>query len=193
VDLVNADGSRTAAPKMPFDWQRLTDEDKVAFLDSVKAQRARMAAANPGAAGPGGAGQQFVMDGAARGAGEQRVQITMTAPGAGGGPPGSGPNVLGGGMPQLNYVAPSELPDYKPPFFAGAARADADGNVWIRTIPTRAIPGGPVYDVINSKGELVERVQVPAGRLIVGFGPGGVVYLTSREGTTLTLERAKAR
>ena len=193
VDLVNADGSRTSAPKMPFDWQRLSDEDKVAFIDSVKAQRARMAAANPGTTLAGGPGQQIVMgDGAGRG-GEQRVQITMAAPGAGGGPPGQGPSVAGGAMPQPTFVAPTELPDYKPPFFAGAVRADADGNMWIRTIPTRAIPGGPVYDVVNGKGELVERVQVPTGRQIVGFGAGGIVYLTSREGTTVTLEKARAR
>ena len=191
VDFVNADGSRTAAAKIPFDWQRLSDEDKVAFIDSVKAQRARMAAANPGtAAGPG---QQIAIgDGAGRSGGE-RVQITMVAPGPGAG--GPGPMVAGGpgGMPPLAYVAPSELPDYKPPFFAGSVRADADGNLWIRTIPTRAIPGGPVYDVINGKGELVERVQVPAGRQIVGFGAGGIVYLTSREGTTVTLEKARVR
>jgi hypothetical protein len=192
VDFVNPDGSRTSAPKIPFDWQRLSDEDKVALIDSVKAQRARMAAANPGT--PGGPGQQIAMDGGGRSGGE-RVQVTMVAPGPGAGGPGPGPMVAGGpgGMPALAYVAPSELPDYKPPFFAGNVRADGDGNLWIRTIPTRAIPGGPVYDVINGKGELLERVQVPAGRQIVGFGPGGVVYLTSREGTTVTLERARAR
>ena len=93
----------------------------------------------------------------------------------------------------VTWVSPSELPDYKPPFFNGQVRADGDGNVWVLTIPTRAIPGGPVYDVINSRGELVDRVQIPVNRTIVGFGSGGVVYLAAREGTTTKLEKAKAR
>ena len=95
-------------------------------------------------------------------------------------------------MPQVDFIDPKDLPDYKPPFFANSTRADAEGNVWIRTIPTRAIPGGPVYDVINRQGELVERVQVPEGRTILGFGPG-IVYLLSRNGTVVSLERARMR
>jgi hypothetical protein len=55
------------------------------------------------------------------------------------------------------------------------------------------VAGGPVYDVVNLKGELVERVQVPKDRTIVGFGAGGVVYLLAREGTTAKLERARTR
>jgi len=50
-----------------------------------------------------------------------------------------------------------------------------------------------VYDVVNRKGELVERVQIPAGRTISAFGPGGVVYLTSREGQVTKLEKATLR
>jgi hypothetical protein len=93
----------------------------------------------------------------------------------------------------MNFIPPSELPDYKPPFLSGSTRTDTEGNLWIRTIPTSAIPGGPVYDVINKKGELVERVQIPVGRSIVGFGPGGAVYMLNRDGTTATLERASLR
>ena len=95
--------------------------------------------------------------------------------------------------PNITWVPANELPDYKPPFFNGMVRADGDGNIWILTIPTRGIPGGPVYDVINAKGELVDRVQVPAGRTVVGFGRGGVVYLASRDGNTTTLEKAKMK
>jgi hypothetical protein len=50
-----------------------------------------------------------------------------------------------------------------------------------------------VYDVINRKGEIVERVQVPENRSIIGFGPAGAVYLMNREGTTTTIERASIR
>src|SRR6185369_6559365 len=78
---------------------------------------------------------------------------TVTAIGPGGGGPG-GPQL------QLNMVSPSELPDYKPAFAPGSTRVDVDGNLWIRT--TQNIDARPVYDIINRKGELIDRVQLPA-------------------------------
>jgi hypothetical protein len=186
VDFVNADGSKVSAPKIPFDWQRMTDEDKAAFIDSVKAARERQGANAPtpviGAPGGGGGGG---------GGGAPNVQIFI-GPGGPGGGPGGGPrpNV---GAPQFNFIPASELPDYKPPFFSGAAKADLEGNVWVRTIPTSAIAGGPVYDVINGKGELVDRVQSPVSRTIIGFGPNGAVYLLNRDGATATIEKASVR
>lgn len=188
IDWIRPDGSRSSSPKMPFDWQRMTDEDKTAFLDSLKAARERMAAAaptpgTPGAAGGAGGG------GAGAGGGE-RVIIMGGGPGGAGGPPGAA------GGREMNFVSASELPDYKPPFFAGAVRADEDGFLWIRTIPTKGTTSGPVYDVINSKGELVERVMLPKDRTIVGFGRGGVVYLLARDaisGAAPKLEKARIR
>jgi hypothetical protein len=194
VDWVNPDGSRTSSPKMPFEWQRLTDEDKAAFIDSVKAARERL--------GTAGAVQQFVMGGgpppagsaAPPGAGDRVAVTIVQGGGAGGGAPGGtatrAPQMT---APQIHFVPASELPDYKPPFFVGSLRADADGNLWIRTIPTKAIAGGQVYDVVNRQGGLVDRVQIPAGRTIIGFGPGGVVYLANRDGNTTYLERGKVR
>jgi sugar lactone lactonase YvrE len=88
-------------------------------------------------------------------------------------------------------VAPSELPDYKPPFTPGSTRADADGNLWIRT--SQNLNARPVYDVINRKGELIDRVQLPQNRVLVGFGPNGVVYLAVRDGTTAHLEKARIK
>lgn len=194
VDWVNADGTRNSSPKIPFEWQRLTDEDKVAFIDSVKAARERMGAAAPMVMTPGGAN---VAGGPPPGGGEQRVMIFGGPPGGGDGGARRGAAGPPGGTamapPQMNFIPPSELPDYKPPFLAGFVRADADGNLWIRTIPTKPIAGGPVYDVVNAKGELVERVQIPVGRVVSGFGPGGVVYLTTREGMTTKLEKATLR
>lgn len=186
VDFVNPDGTKHSAPKVPFEWQRLTDEDKVAFIDSVKAARERLAATQPsGTTTAAGAAAAAAVGG---GGGGQRIVIQMGPDGGrGAGGTGAGP------QQQLNFIAPSELPDYKPPFFANAVRADADGNLWVRTIPTKQIPGGPVYDVINHDGKLIDRVQIPVGRTIAGFGPDGAVYLVSRDGTSMTFERARAR
>lgn len=194
VDIFGADGRKTSAPKMPFDWQRLSDEDKVAFIDSVKAARERMLASGAG-------GDAIVVGGGTAGGaapppgGGEQMRITMGTPGAGGGPPErrAAATARGGMAGSVTFVEPSELPDYKPAFFAGSVRADEDGNLWIRTIPTKAIPGGPVYDVVNSRGELIDRVQVPMGRNIVGFGKGGVVYLSVREGDANYLEKASVR
>jgi sugar lactone lactonase YvrE len=88
-------------------------------------------------------------------------------------------------------VSPSDLPDYKPPFTPGSTRADADGNLWIRT--SQNVNTRPVYDVVNRKGELIDRVQLPQNRALVGFGANGVVYLAVRDGTTAHLEKARIK
>ena len=201
IDWVRPDGRRESSAKIPFDWKRLTEEDKIAFIDSVKAYRERMGANAPMpggmggvpniqmnfGGGPGGGG-----GGGGRGGGERIIMGgdgPQPRPNPAGGSPG-GASSAPAPQPML-FVPADELPDYQPPFFSGAARADADGMLWIRTIPTKGIAGGPVYDVINNKGALVERVQVPADRTIIGFGAGGVVYL--RVGASNRIERASAK
>lgn len=183
VDWVRHDGTRESSAKLPHPWQRLTDEDKVTFIDSLKAARERFLASQPQPAAPVGSSTTTSGPG-----GEQRTTIVMS-----GGPGVTAGGPMGMNSRNANFVPPNELPDYKPPFFSGNSRPDADGNIWVLTIPTRGIPGGPVYDVINSKGELVERVQVPANRTIIGFGSGGVVYLAARDGTKTTLEKASVK
>ena len=124
------------------------------------------------------------------GAPRTQVMVRMEGSPGGGGAPTRAPQVS---APKINVVSASELPDYQPPFFANSARADADGNLWVLTIPTKPQPAGSVYDVINGKGEVAERVLVPAGRTILGFGPGGVVYLAERTATSTKIERATVR
>jgi len=184
VDWMLADGTRKSSGKMPFDWKRMSDDEKVALIDSVKALRDRMEAANPGQNS-----QLAQAYGAVMGGGSPPPDMMMLLGGGGGGAPR--------GMPQVSavvtYVSPTELADYQPPFFATAARADADGNVWIRTINTKPTAGGPVYDVINADGDVIDRVQIPVERTIAGFGAGGVVFLSHTEGTVTRLERARVR
>ena len=182
IDWVTRDGARTSSSKIPFNWQRLTEEDKVEFLDSLKAARARL---GPNAPVPGAPGS-------APGAQAAQVMVfSQTMGGGGGGAQPAPTRTMTRTEP--SYVAASELPDYKPAFFAGSTIADNEGNLWVRTIPTEAIAGGPVYDVINRKGELVERVQIPENRTVVAFGRGGAVYMLNREGATATLEKASIR
>lgn len=35
IDWIHPDGTTTSTPKMPFDWRRITQEDKVRMLDSI--------------------------------------------------------------------------------------------------------------------------------------------------------------
>jgi hypothetical protein len=201
VDWLNPDGTTTASPKIPFQWERLTDEAKVAFVDSAKIaiekQRASGQFARDG-------GQVFTRTvdataGAPRrdGAGGGDPPRTGSAPGGNttvtttGGSGGPGGGAFGGQLPPLTMVSPSELPDYKPAFAPGSTRADMDGNLWIRT--SQNVDARPVYDIINRKGGLIDRVQLPANRVLAGFGAGGVVYLAVRDGATAHLERARVK
>jgi hypothetical protein len=182
VDWLNADGTVTASPKIPFQWERLTDEGKAAFIDSARVAIEKARAS--GQFGRDGGAQvmtRTVGDGAGPGAQRENTTVTTAAPGGG----------LGSPLPPLTMVSPSELPDYKPAFSPGSTRSDADGNLWVRT--SQNINGIPVYNVINRSGELIDRVQLPQNRVLVGFGPAGVVYLAVRDGATAHLEKARVR
>lgn len=72
-------------------------------------------------------------------------------------------------------------------------RADLDNNLWILpSTSARSLQGELVYDVVNRQGVLFQRVRVPLGRSIAGFGRGGVVYLQSGDiRTGFHLERTR--
>jgi hypothetical protein len=157
VDWLLPDGTRKSSPRMPFDWRRITPEDKVRILDSVReaagALRAKFATSNPA-------------------------------------PP---PMMNGRPAPRIPFttVEPDELPDFYPPIRMGQVRADLDGNVWILPATSTLAQPGLVYDVVNRAGAVFQRIRLPEGRNLVGFGPRGIVYLsyTRAPGWTL-LEKA---
>jgi hypothetical protein len=186
VDWLNPDGTTTASPKIPFQCERLTDEAKVAFVDSAKIAIEKQRASGQFGR-DGGQVVRTTVDaqaGAPRRDGPAGGNTAVTTVGPGGGGPG-------GQLPPLTMVSPSELPDYKPAFAPGSTRADMDGNLWIRT--SQNVDARPVYDIVNRKGELIDRVQLPANRVLAGFGAGGVVYLAVRDGATAHLERARVK
>ena len=96
--------------------------------------------------------------------------------------------------PQVNLVPANELPDYRPAFANGSVRADAEGKLWVRILPAKpSAGGGPEYDVIDRNGKLVDRVALPRGTTIAGFGAGGVVYLGVRDAAGVHVVRASER
>jgi hypothetical protein len=189
VDWMSPQGT-TTSPKIPFDWERLSDEAKVALIDSSKIAMEKARASGQfnffGPATVRGTGEAVgsAPRDSARRDGAPRDGATVTAVGPG----GAG---AAGQLPPFTMIAPSELPDYKPAFAPGSTRADTDGNLWIRT--TQNVNARPVYDVVNRKGELIDRVQLPQNRALVGFGPNGVVYMGVRDGTTAHLEKARIK
>jgi hypothetical protein len=192
IDWIAADGHVVSTPKIPFNWERLTDEGKVAFIDSAKVAIEKARASGQLGGGLGGGQFVFRADGGGAGGAPRRDGAGAGA-GAGGNVTTSvGPAAAGGGnLPPLTMVAPTDLPDYKPAFAPGSTRADTDGNLWIRT--SQNVDARPVYDVVNRKGELIDRVQLPANRTLAGFGDNGVVYLAVRDGATAHLEKARVK
>ncbi len=204
IDRVGADGTLSSSAKLPFEWQRLDEEAKIVLLDSARsaierqreeARRLVGEAGGPAAFVQGGGAERMIAGGAAGGGGgggggrDGARAAGGTAPGSSangnpqqrGGGQGAGPGGPGGfQIPAVNLVNANELPDYRPPFTAGSSLGDLEGNLWVRTtLPVGE--QGPIYYVIDSKNEVADRIQVPQGRTIAGFGKGGVVYLAMRD------------
>jgi hypothetical protein len=161
IDWIAPDGTRRSSEKMPFDWRRLTDDEKQRMVDSLQRQLdsirdaniARMVKADP-----------------------RRTAAAISAT-----------------YNRTEVLKPSELPDYYPPIRVGSQmRVDPDGNLWILPTTSLQAKGGYLYDVVNRKGEIVERVQFPEGRGLAGFGPSGAVYMqVPSQYSWARLERAK--
>jgi hypothetical protein len=191
ITWVDPDGSRRSTGKVPYEWQRLDDDGKAALLDSARKAmeeareraQAQMAAGGPITITPG-AGAEMGM----------RMAVTAggaAPPARGGGAPGAPGARME--LPPINMVDADKLPDYRPAFTAGSARGDLDGNLWVRTTSPVG-NGGPIYFVINTKGEVIDRVQLPEGRLIAGFSRNGDVFMALRDAEgNARIERAKVR
>jgi hypothetical protein len=207
VDWIAPDGNVTSSPKLPFEWQRLSDDDKQMVVDSARAaiekQRAEAQRLMDGAGGPaaftqGGGGERMIVGafggggGAAAGGGPpQRAQGGRAGGqaagqggqgGDGGRGQGGGPGGPGGGfrIPTVNMVPANELPDYRPPFAAQSALGDLDGNLWVRTTAPGE-KGGVLYYVITRSNEIIDRVELPQGRILAGFGKNGLLYTGFRD------------
>jgi hypothetical protein len=189
IDWVHPDGTMTSSPKMPFDWKRLTDDDKQKLIDSARSAQAAAEAARAATATGRGARADGGSGSGGRGAGGGGGVVGAARSG------GDAPNPVNPVTvhTETNYVALKDMTDYYPAIRPGAAKPDRDGNLWILpTTSAQSQHGELIYDVVNTKGDLFERVRLPEGRSIVGFGAGGVVYVVSGDRTNgFVLERAR--
>jgi len=103
------------------------------------------------------------------------------------------PNAPPGYKPQEPpLVSAGEIPDYYPSLRLGSVKVDLQGNLWIPPATSRDAKGGVLYDVVNRKGQVIDRVQLPAGRAVVAFARDGII-LMAREGRRAFVEKAKNR
>ncbi|MBC8087230.1 MAG: hypothetical protein H7Z40_08170 [Phycisphaerae bacterium] len=190
VDLIRPDGRREAGPKLAFDWKSISETEKQRIVDSTRAAVDSLVARVTAQSGVTAANTAVAMmlEGMITNLGS--TPPTPPPPPPRTSPPGER------AQPPLKYevVSSKELPDYYPPVRQGAAQADADGNLWILpNTSAQSKAGELVYDVVSGKGDLTERVRLPLGRSIAGFGKSGIVYLVSKEADGWRLERASVR
>lgn len=160
VDVIRPDGRALSGAKLPFDWKRLTDADKQHLVDSARAAFYQSQPATT----------------------KDNAPMVMMATGGDSARTNGSSAPLKAHPPTIEFVPLSEIGDYYPPIRSGAAKADADGNLWILpTTSAQSKAGELVYDVVDNRGAIKERVRVPNGRSIAGFGKGGVVYLMFRD------------
>jgi hypothetical protein len=94
---------------------------------------------------------------------------------------------------QFEFLPLNKLSDFEQPIESGAVKADLDGRLWILPKTSLSAKGGLLYDVINRKGEIVERVQFPMGYVLGGFGEHEVLYVVHINGKKGTLEQTTVK
>ena len=230
VDYFAPDGSHTSSPKLPFDWKRITDEEKTKLIDSLKVtakEASDRAAAQQAQGGGRGFRASFepvsadklpdyvppIRPGTTLADHDGNIwilpatssiaaQLAQQAAGFGGGGRGGMPGMGGAGGPPGAGAGIGA----RQPATAGAGRTAAGAAGAAGATRPDSAAGGRggagfagftpptfqfVYDVVNGRGELVERIKLPPNRTIVGFGPGGVVFLSAREGRNVFIEKVR--
>lgn len=194
VDLIFPDKRLLSSPKLSFDWKALTDADKLHIIDSARTAQLKIDADNKAAAIA--RGEKLSPDGNPMIAVKAGSMIAKATSQPDGGDGTISPTKFSAvAAPELLFVPLTEMADYYPSIRPGAAKADLDGNLWVLpTTSAQSKHGELVYDVINNKGELFQRVRMPEGRSVAGFGKNGVLYLTFKDGSAgWKVERTRLR
>jgi len=186
VDIYGGDEgrTRTTGARLPYPWKPTDDAAKQQIVDSINTQRRKQF-------------DDMIAD--------MRRQALDTTPKRGN---GRERIIIVDGMPVRvdedgerssptppPLVLTTEIPDYIPAVERNPAgfRADADNRLWIRPKPPvgaqRGASAGPIYDIVDRTGALVDRVQLPAGRTLAGFGRAGVVFLAIRDAGATRIEK----
>lgn len=159
VEWIGADGRRSVGPSAVAPTVRITPAEREAFVKS----RVR-----PGSIIVSGGAQASQRAGGSGGAREATPTFT--------------------GDVDALFSPDMVWPDVKPPFLADAARAAADGSVWVLRARAHDDPT-PTYDVFDRTGRVTMRVALPNGARLVGFGASGVYVVRTDADDLQYLER----
>lgn len=96
--------------------------------------------------------------------------------------------IVGGAAGAPRGPARWEFPDHFPPFVFQGASASPDGRLWVERKQSDT-ETRPLLDVFDGEGRLLERIRLPAGRDVVGFGDGTIYATREDEVGLLWLER----
>lgn len=162
VDWIAQDGTKSSSGKLPFEWRRISDDEKQKSLDSAK----RIIDSLRALPRPTWGRTLFARRGV-----DGRVIGTDTV------------------LATIEYVSRAEMPDYQSPIRTSSVSADREGNLWILPSTTTLARGGLLYDIVNEKDGLHERVQLPGGCRVAGFGKRGTVFLGCYHESEWRLER----
>jgi hypothetical protein len=94
---------------------------------------------------------------------------------------------------QFEFLPLDKMSDFEQPIQTGAVKADLDARLWILPRTSLSAKDGLLYDVINRKGEIVERVQFPKDYVLAGFAEHGALYVVHLNGGKGTLERTSVK
>lgn len=170
VEMFDANGKRLSSTKLSYEKRRLTDNDKRQLIDSAEAAF-KQQLVDPASSENANAAFVAQLGSISRDSMQKMIKkgngsFTVT------------PKSSNSPESEFSSVPLKEISDYLPPFQIGELRADLDANLWIATNNASDVSAGEImYDVVNKEGTLTNRVRVPAGRTIVGFGHDGAIYL----------------
>ena len=130
IDWIHTDGSKVSTGKLPFDWKRLTDDDKQKLIDSARTAADKAAADAKANAGKPGAAS-------AEAAGMERMAAAL---GGGGGAGGGGGFAGFGGARAM----PVETGDYR-------VIIDAGGQMMSQTLRVVRVAPGETSVLVPAK------------------------------------------
>ena len=91
------------------------------------------------------------------------------------------------GLRRTPIFEPVQWPVVLPPFLDNAAHFAPDGTLWIQRTTKAGDP--PVYDLIDPRALVTERVRAPAHTRLVGFGQSSAYLVRTDEDGQEVLER----
>jgi hypothetical protein len=169
LDIIDIHRQVTRGPRAPYEWRRLTDDDKARLLDSLRVFDSTTLARQDSARVATGSGALPISP-------AMRTPLRL--------PPDEWPSYWSPFAPATLVTAPHHtLP----------MAVDEDDRIWVAERVARGADSVRVYGIFNRKGEFPERVRIPATQSLAGFGPGGDVYLTEINAGRLTLVKARYR